>query len=79
MTKLSEEDKKLLTEVVTARNSSLIEAVKNLETQPLSAEHKEAIQQTLLDEMYEKGLESGDEPNEYGKRLDDLTGKLELL
>jgi hypothetical protein len=41
--------------------------------------HKEELIQMLLDEFCEKGLENDDEPNDYGKSIDDLIGRIVLL
>lgn len=77
MEKLTNDEKTLLIETITKRSPQYSGAVQGLGLNSLLPEVKEAIQQTILDEMYEHGLESNDEPNDYGKQLDSIVGKLE--
>ncbi len=67
----------LLRDVVQRRDVRLLAAVQALSNRSLTEHEREALQQLVLDEMYEKGLSADDEPNDYGRQLDDLVGKLE--
>lgn len=47
-----------------------------LSTRSLTVENVDLLEQIVLDEMYKKGLEKDDEPNNYGRVLDDIVGKI---
>ncbi len=73
---LNESDLELIRTLVWRRQASLMQVVRQIGHRQLSTEEREAIRGVLLDEMLESGLQSDDEPNEYGKRLDQLIGVL---
>ena len=77
MKNLNNEERNILIDVISRRQSSYLQLVESIGEAALSEEQKEKIQQALLDEMYEKGLEQNDEPNSYGKQLDSIIGKIE--
>jgi hypothetical protein len=67
----------ILNDVIKVREPSYLGAIQSLGSKSLSSEAKEKIQEALVDEMSEKGLEHDDEPNNYGKQIDEVLGKLE--
>jgi hypothetical protein len=69
----------LLTDGSLFRTWSLLGLVDSLGKTPLTGEQRESLRNVLLDEFLEHGLESNDEPNELGRRLDDLIGPLGSL
>lgn len=74
--KLGESDLELIRTLVWRRKASLMRLVHQIGHRQLSTDEREEIRGVLSDEMLEVGLETDDEPNEYGKRLDDLIGVL---
>lgn len=75
-TRLSRQEKELLHQVIERRASSLIRVVQELEKEKLTTEEREALRGILADELSDHGLKEDWEPNEYGRRIDDLIGRL---
>jgi hypothetical protein len=73
MNNLNEDELTLVDKILSDKNSALWDKVKN---NTLTDEDAEQLQQILLDEMYARGMSEGDEPNEYGERIDAVVGKL---
>lgn len=78
MIELTSHEKELLNEIAKKRRPEVYDLVEGLDAgSKLKDLDRQKLQQLLLDEMYEHGLESGDEPNQLGKELDSIIGKLE--
>lgn len=76
MIKLTQEEMALLREVIQCRSPQNMPTVSKIDQEPLKVDAMEELQQALLDEMTEKGLDKDSEANTYGKQLDDIIGKL---
>jgi hypothetical protein len=70
------EQQALLRVVLGRHQPSLLSIVDSLGTTPLTSEQREELRHALVDEMCQVGLEKNGEPNELGRRLDDLIGLL---
>ena len=70
---------RLLYDIVSRRQPSLLPLVESLGQKLLTEEAREDLREVLAAEMTEAGLRSDSEPNEYGRRLDDLIGLLGSL
>ena len=79
MSRLRDEDKHILVDVVRRRARALQPLLDKMEVESLDADEVEVLQQALLDEMYEFGLDLNDEPNDYGKTLDRIVGIMQPL
>lgn len=80
---LSPADVETLREVVSRRAPDLLPLVERLAKNPvpsqaLSDEESLELSLILYDEFVEKGLEEDYEPNEYGKRLDQILGRIDF-
>ncbi len=74
---LTSNEKQLIEKIVAKRNPELAGQATDVQNGKLPQSVKEALQQILLDEMYENGLGEDDEPNALGNMLDSIIGKLE--
>jgi hypothetical protein len=70
------EDRELLRRIIQRRRPLLLSIVDSLGEIPLTEEACEEIGDALVEELCEAGLRDDDEPNEYGRRVDDLIGLL---
>lgn len=73
---LKPEQQTLLREVLGRREPLLLTYADSLGQIPLTIDQREEIRFVLADEMCEVGLQESGEPNELGRRLDDLIGLL---
>lgn len=64
--------------ILQMRSSRDIHIFKEIKSRILKEEEREAIRSVLLEEFLEKGLSQDDEPNKYGKKIDDYIGRLRL-
>ena len=75
--KLTSEEKELLQQIVSQRNPHLLYIVESLDAHHLNKSDRLKLQMTLLEEMLERGLEGGNEPNKLGRAIDSIIGRLE--
>mgnify|MGYP000405973695 CR=1 FL=1 len=78
---LSPSDREVIREVISRRAPDLLPVVERLAGYPvpsqvLSDEEAQELSLILCDELVEKGLEEDYEPNEYGRKLDEIIGKI---
>lgn len=66
----------LLKRVLRSREPRLLPLVSRLTDRSLDEDSREAIRAALLAEMCESGLNTDDEPNAYGLKLDEIIGGL---
>ena len=76
LTKLTQHERGLLRQLTSQRAPALLGLVDSLGEKPLSGEQREDLREVLLQEMLERGLDGDDEPNPYGRLLDDMIGRL---
>jgi hypothetical protein len=62
--------------IILRRQPLLLDIVGSLGESPLTEESREEIREVLVEELCESGLREDDEPNEYGRKVDDLIGLL---
>lgn len=74
--RLSEGEFDKLREIIQRRNPDLLSIPFFAPRPLLTEEEREAIRETLADELTEVGLRSDSEPNEYGVFIDEIIGKL---
>jgi hypothetical protein len=79
MKMLSENEQELLRHAVIAHDSKLLPVLAEIGRRPLTRDEREELRGTLSDEMVTAGLAVDDEPTDYGRRLDDLIGRLGAL
>lgn len=76
MTTLTQDEQELLRHAVIERNSELLPLLGELGHRPLTRGEREALRGALAEELTAAGLGAEDEPTNYGRRLDDLIGRL---
>lgn len=76
MSDLDPGEYELLKGAVEARSPQHLPLLQSLGRRPLTRDEREALRGALADEMVAVGLEPSDEPNDYGRKLDDLIGRL---
>ena len=69
----------LLHHAVTAHNSELLPVLSEVGRRPLTGDEREELRGALAEELTAAGLDANDEPTDYGRRLDDLIGRLGSL
>ena len=69
----------LLDNVISKRRPDLIPITESLFNYDLKAEQINMLQDVISDELVEHGFREDDEPNDYGKMLDDLIGYIGML
>ena len=74
--RLSQEQEKLLAEVVSKRNPQLTSLVEDVNEIELTDSQRDELREAVADEFIETGLEENDEPNKRGLLLEDLIGRL---
>ena len=74
--RLSQEQEKLLAEVVSKRNPQLTSLVEEVNDIELTDSQRDELREAVADEFIETGLEENDEPNKRGLLLEDLIGRL---
>jgi hypothetical protein len=79
MTTLTRDEHELLHRAVAERNSDLLPLLSEIDRRPLSSDEREELRGALAEELTAAGLGPGDEPTDYGRRLDDLIGRLGSL
>ena len=75
-TPLKPHERDLLRSTILKRRPDLLGLVESLGKAPLAADQRESLRHVLLEEFLERGLAGRDEPNDLGRRLDDLIGHL---
>ena len=78
-TELGKVEQMLLRDIISRREPSAMEIVDLLGKAPLAEEEREWLREILSDELCEFGLKADDEPNDLGRRIDDLIGQLMLI
>jgi hypothetical protein len=73
---LSQVEKDKISEIASRRAPDLVSIVETIGTRPLSLNDREALRETIADELVEAGLGEDDEPNLYGLALETLIDKL---
>jgi hypothetical protein len=76
MTTLTQDEQELLRHAVVEHNSELLPLLGELGLRPLTRDEREELRGALAEELTAAGLGAGDEPTNYGRRLDDLIGRL---
>jgi hypothetical protein len=76
MQQLSEKYLRILTNVVRRRDKESLRLIDLLGVVRLTTEQREQLRSVLCEELCEHGLREDDEPNEYGKQLDEIIGIL---
>jgi hypothetical protein len=69
-------DAELLQQVVAARAPDLLPLLEGIGHRQLSIEEREALRGALAYELTATGLQENDEPNQYGREIDELIGRL---
>lgn len=75
--KLTKDEFNLLTNIINKRNHTFLNITEDLGSRKLTSKEKDNLQQMLMSEMVENGLKENDEPNDLGKVLDSIIGKIE--
>ena len=73
---LTETEQELLRHAVITHDSRLLPVLSEVGRRPLTRDEREELRGALSDEMVTAGLTTDDEPTDYGRRLDDLIGRL---
>ena len=73
---LRPEDLVLLRSTVQKRRPELLPLLDLFGVQLLTDDQREDLRDALLDEFLETGIRDDDEPNAYGRHLDDIIGRL---
>lgn len=76
MKKIGSEDLELLREAVWRHKPALMIVADLVGKVTLTDEQREDLREALVDELLPTGLRPDGEPNERGRRLDDIIGKL---
>jgi hypothetical protein len=76
MTTLTQDEQELLRRAVTERNSKLLPLLSEIDRRPLTSDEREELRGALAEELTAAGLGTDDEPTDYGRRVDDLIGRL---
>ena len=76
---LSRVQKQVLGKIVSERHPDLLSTLDNIGLVPLEENHRLELQNILMDEFLQVGLDSNDEPNEIGIQLEDLIDVLSHL
>ena len=76
---LSRVQKKALGKIVSERHPELLPTLDNIGLAPLEENHRLELQNILMDEFLQVGLNSNDEPNEIGIQLEGLIDVLSHL
>jgi hypothetical protein len=76
MTTLTHDEQELLRRAVAERNSKLLPLLSEIGRRPLTGDEREELRGALAEELTAAGLGKDDEPTDYGRRVDDLIGRL---
>jgi hypothetical protein len=76
MTTLVQGERELLNHAVAERNAELLPLLSEVGHRPLTSDEREALRGALAEELTSSGLTADDEPTDYGRRIDDLIGRL---
>lgn len=79
MTTFTQDERELLRRAVAEHSSDLLPLLPEIGRRPLSSDEREELRGALAEELTAAGLGPGDEPTDYGRRLDDLIGRLGAL
>lgn len=74
--RLTQEQERLLAEVIGKRNPRLTRLVDDVNDIELTDSQRDELREAVADEFIETGLEENDEPNKRGFLLEDLIGRL---
>lgn len=77
--RLSPDEWQLLRDIVLQRDPTAEQVISVIGVRPLTIEERERLREVLALELMEKGLRDDDEPTEFGRRVDDLIGRLGRL
>jgi hypothetical protein len=61
---------------VAAHNAKLLPLLSEVGLRPLTSDEREELRGALVEELTSAGLRADDEPTDYGRRIDDLIGRL---
>ena len=76
MTRLSESERRLLQEIIARRIPHAVTLVERVGLHPLTIQERETLREALAGEFIDTGLAADDEPNERGREIDQLIGRL---
>jgi len=76
MATLAQDERELLHHAVAERQAELLPLLSQVGLRPLTGDEREELRGALVEEMTSAGLRADDEPTDYGRRLDDLIGRL---
>jgi hypothetical protein len=77
--RLNSEMERLLIEVIEKRRPELLKRIPPYRAIDFTEEERDLVIESLADELTATGLKENDEPNDRGRRLDDLIGVLTML
>jgi len=72
----SADELRLLQDIVGRRDPAAEYLIKSLGKTPLTVDQRERLREILAAEFVDTGLEADDEPNERGRRIDEIIGRL---
>jgi hypothetical protein len=73
---MNAEQFRLLRSIVSRRLPEMLGVAEELQSRPLLSSEREALQDALVSEFVELGLDSNFEPTKHGREIDDLIGLL---
>ncbi len=76
MTTLTQDEQELLRHTLVEHNAELLPMLSEIGRRLLTRDEREELRGALTEELTTAGLGAGDEPTDYGRRLDDLIGRL---
>lgn len=76
MTTLTQDEQELLRHAVVEHNFGLLPVLSEIGRRPITSDEREELRGALAEELTTAGLSAEDEPTDYGRRLDDLIGRL---
>jgi hypothetical protein len=76
MNALAESERELLRHAASEHRSELLPLLSEIGRRLLTTEEREALRAVLSEELAAAGLDADGEPTGYGRRLDDLIGRL---
>jgi hypothetical protein len=76
MEKIKKSEVETIRNIVKKRRKVLLPLIDVFGTRTFTQEEREDLRSILLEKIMENGLSSDGEPNEWGRQMDDLIGKL---
>jgi hypothetical protein len=76
MTTLTQDEQELLRHAVAEHKATLLPLLSDVGHRPLTGDEREELRGALAEELTAAGLGADDEPTDYGRRVDDLIGRL---